>query len=432
MGLPTEADLQAAIGKALIQDKELFAYLATQTNNFVSREAAYLLAIPSDSSPGAESGQQRLRSILAQSVGLTAERCAPLWATYSRVAALPPNEPFWPRLFRYFHDNSKTVKSRAFSFGSWSAGGSNVGTGSIYRLSVDQYNYTIEAGFAETKTAECVQDANSGARRHEELFRVRGAAAGRDALERIGTGRAIDVRCLSPQSSATLVPNCSFENISGTTGAAGLTGIDSWTVLSGAFTNVETVTSDYYRDVPGATTNRSLRFSGNETVYQTFDSLSALKNWDPNIPLFAQIAFKRESSCDGTLRLIIGGITASVTLAAQSGWTILTFPITTNAWFRQWNASAASGSLSNMAVKIQLLSRTTGTLLVDDLIIGPYAQVDGAWVALVSGQTPFLQRDTFTATDTSSDTGLIQTVLARTQGLYLPHTSGSPTWADPT
>lgn len=431
MGLPSEADLQTAIGKALIIDKELYAYLATQSNNFVSREAAFLLAVPSDSSPGAEAGQQRLRSVLASSVGLTAERCAPLWATYARVANLPPNEPFWPRLFRYFKDNSKTVKNRAFSFGSWSAGGSNVGTGLLYRLTKDQYDFTIESGFAETKTAECVLDANSGARRHEEIFQIRGAAAGRDALERIGTGRATRVQCLSPQSSANFVPNPSFENITGTTGASGLTGIDSWTVLSGVFTKVETVTSDYYRDVPGASTNRSLRFSDNETIYQTFDALPQLKNWDPEVPIFAQIAYKRESSCDGTLRLIIGGITASIALAG-SGWTILTFAITKDAWQRQWNTSAASGSLSNMSVKIQLTGRTIGTLLVDDLIIGPYAQVDGAWIALVGGQTPFLRLDTFSATDTSSDTGLIQTVLARTQGLYLPHTAGSPSWADPT
>lgn len=428
MGLPSESDLQTAIGKALIIDKELFAYLATQANNFVSREAAYLASIPSDAAPAAQAAQQRLRDALAAATTMTPARCAALWQTYARVAGVAPNEPFWPRLFKYFHDNSKTVKRRAFTFGSWSAV-TGTGTGSIYRLTKDQYDYTIEAGFAEVKTAECVQDANSGAQRHQEVFQVRGAQAGRDGLELLGTGRSARVVCLSPQSSANLVPNPSFENVTGSTGA--LTGLDSWTV-SGSISNLDTITSDYYRDVPGASTNRCLRFNTNEIIYQTFDTLQSLKNWNPDVPLFAQIAFKRESSCDGTLRLIIGGITASVSLSAQSGWTILTFPITTNAWFRQWNASAAVGSLSNMAVKVQLTGRTTGTLLVDDLIIGPYTPVDGAWVAMVGGATPFLLRDYFTATDTTSDTGLIQTVLARTSGLYLPHTSGSPTWADPT
>jgi len=427
MALPTEADLQAEIGRRLMMDKELFAYLATQGSNWASREATYLLNVPSDSSPAAQAASASQRSALVAALLQTPNCCAPLWDTYRRVAALAPGEDFWTRLFRYFVANSKTVKNRAFSFGALSSV-TGSGNGVAYRLTVDQDNFTIESGFAEVKTAECVVDANSGAQRHQEIFSVRGAQAGRDPLERLGTGRATGLACLSPQSSQNIVPNASFENVVGTPGA--LTSILNW--VPSAIGNFDTIQSDYYRDNPLASTNASLRFASNGNILQSFDSLPTLSKWDENIPLFARIAFKRESSCDGNLNITIGSKTATVALVAQSGWTLLTWKTDTNSWFKNWNTTAASGSLTNAAVKISLDSRTTGTLLVDDFIIGPWTPVDGAWWSIVGGTTPFLVRDYFTGTDTSSDTGIVQTVLARVYGRYLPHTSGSPTWTEPT
>ena len=83
-------------------------------------------------------------------------------------------------------------------------------------------------------------------------------------------------------------------------------------------------------------------------------------------------------------------------------------------------------------ITIELASNTTGDLLVDDFLLGPMTRVDGAWVAIVGGATPFVLRDVFTVTDTSTDTGIIQTQFAKSLGYYLPHLSSSNTWADPT
>jgi hypothetical protein len=418
--------VQGAIGKACILDKEMYAYLATTATTYLDREEAFLEAIPGDAQPAAQAGQSQQRAALVAAFSTLRARVDPLLNAYARVLALAPGEPVLPRLYRYFADNAKTVKSRAFSFGSWSAV-TGTGTGAIYRLTKDEYDFTIESGFAEVKTAECIQDAHSGTQRHQELFRIRGKPAGRDALERIGTGGAVNVQCLSAASTAQWVQNPSFENVQNSGTFASNTDLTGWTMS--AYANFVSVTSDYYKDNPAATTSRCLRLSTNASIYQSFEGVKL--NWNRNVPLFAQIAFKRESSCDGTLTLTVGGKSTSVVLSAQSGWTVLTFAVTTDAWFKQWNEAAPSGTPTDANIKIELSGRTTGTLLIDDFILGPYTGLDGAWVAIVGGATPFLQRDVFTVTDTSSDTGIIQTQLARAYGFYLPHTSGSPTWSEP-
>jgi len=432
--LPSEADIQAAIGYLFKSDATLNDFLSTTATTWITREQTFLDSIPSDASPAVQQAAARRRAALDQALRSTSDIAQELLTTYARVAGLKlgPGD-FFDELTRYMIANAKTVKNRAFSYGTFAAGSPNVGAagtvaGAIIRLTKDENNLTIESGFAEAKKAECIRDANTGAQRHQEVFRVAGAQAGKDALELIGTGRFTDVECLSPQNTASFVPNASFENVVESGGV--LSSIVGWTAAS--IGNVVSVTSDYYRDNPLATTQRCLRFSTNTSIYIPFTELRF--SWPYKVPLYAQLAFKRESSCDGNLKLTVGNVTLTVALAAQSGWTIARWPATTpttSAWFKNWDKAAPVATPSDAAIKIELESRTTGTLLIDDLIFGPYAPVDGAWVALVGGTTPFLKDDIFTVTDTSPDTGLIQTIFARRFGRYLPHTSGAATWADP-
>lgn len=429
MPLPTEAVLQASAGRAMMMDKELYDYLAVTGTTWLAREKTYLEAIPSDCDPSAAQSQATLRSLLNQASTQLVSRLASHWATYSQLAALRPNEDFWRELRRYFVANNLNVKYRNVSFGSWSAV-TGSGSGYIYRLTKDQDNFNIESGFAETKTAECIADQNNGAQRHGEVFRVRGAPAGKDALELVGTGRFVDITCLSPASSSTIVRNPSFESFTPNTLPA-ISALSNWTVGSSiANFQVDSTSANVFKDNPQAATSYALRFLTNDSILQSFTDMGL--RWDPNVPLFAQIAFKRESSCDGTLAITIGNVTASVVLSAQTGWNILTFPITKDAWYLNWKKTAPSGSLTNASVAITLSGRSTGTLLVDDFTIGPYTQVDGNWVAIVGGATPFLLRDKFTIVDSTADTGIIQTILARRYGQYLPSTSGTPSWTEPT
>lgn len=434
MPFPSEATVKSAIGLALITDSEAFAKIAVTATSFVTRHAAFVDAVPSNSSPAAQQAAMAQRAALnaALDPGVCAAKIAPLIVDYLNAVGVMPEagESPFRRLFRYMGDTTKSVLSRGFTFGTISAI-TGTGTGLVKRLTVDEYGFVIESGFAEAKRFECIADSHSGTERHSELFEVRGARAGPDGLERLGTGRVERITCISAKSTEQFVRNPSFEAVADTSSFAANTDLTGWTMDSYSnFAPVAGVSSStFYKDVPGATTPRSLRFTGNGYIYQRFADRRV--KWDPNIPLYAQIAFYRESSCDGDLTLTIGDKSTTVALSAQSGWTILTFAITTDAWFKQWNTTDVSSSLANF-VKIALSSRTTGTLLIDDFLLGQYSPVDGAWVAIVGGATPFLRGDYFTVTDTSTDTGIIQTQLARCGLGYLPHLSSSNTWSEPT
>lgn len=438
MAVASEADLQAAIGKAIIPYSELYAQLATGTNNFQSRDATFLAAIPADCAPSVQAAQAQSRarfaSVYGQPEGLRAVLQG-LWDGYARTRDLQPTGNFFEALRDDMHARSKSVLARAMTYGSPSAI-TGTGTGAMKRLTVDKNNYTIESGFPEVKTAKCIADGTSGATRHQEIFQIYGESAGKDALERNGSGMSMSVTCLSARSTADFVPNPSFENVSESGGSLVAGGIIGWT--ESAIANFQSVTGDYYKDNPGASTSRSLRFLSDGSIYRRMIDCPKLANWNPDLPLYAQIAFKRESSCDGTLSLTIGNVTASVALVAQSGWTVLTFPITTNAWFKNWNKSVPSSTLTNSLVKVELASNTTGDLLIDDLVIGPYTRLadnpgpGSTWVAMIGGATPFLRGDYFTATDTNTGAGIISEWLARIYGEYLPTVTSSPSWAEPT
>jgi hypothetical protein len=426
MPLPSEATVQGAIGKACIMDLELSNYLSVTGTHWVTREAAFLAAVPADSMPEAQNGQRQQRAALDGATKMLAIRCGALWVTYARVLLLAPGDSIFERLYRYFGDNSSKVLSRGFSFGAVAAGGSNVGTGTIRRLTVDMYNFVIESGFAEVKTIECIRDSNNGVPRHSEVFSLRGKPVGRDNLERIGTGFLGTVEAMSCASTIRAgVQNPSFDSLATTTFSA-VTDVQGWTMS--AFASFETSTAEYYRDTPGVTTNRSLRFLANGTLKQTFAAMRF--NWDPNVPIYAQVNFKREGACDGNLKIKIGSVTSTVALVAQSGWTIHTFVITTNAWMKNWDAVGSDPTTNG--ITLEWSDRTGGTLYIDDFLLGPYQNLDGAWIAAVGAATPFVLRDVFTFTDTSTDTGIVQTQLAKAYHFYLPHASSGNTWTEPT
>ncbi len=110
---------------------------------------------------------------------------------------------------------------------------------------------------------------------------------------------------------------------------------------------------------------------------------------------------------------------------APTGWTVLAIPMALGqTWYRTFN----EGTLD---VEVSLASRSTGSVLVDDVVIGPLSNFGGGWYGIVGGETPFLVDDEFTWTDSVSSEGIIAHFFWRWFGEYL-RTSGTPTWADPT
>ena len=432
MPLPSEANLRTVIGKTIKLFQETLEYGSSNTPNFVTMQADVLDEVPTDSAPGTQDALAGLRANLAAMIGSgQVQAClAAMWVTYGRVKLYPQTQvaAILGRLLEDFGAAGTTVQSRNFTFATFAAGGSNVGSGAMTRLTKDLYNYNIEGQYvAEAMTVLCIQDANSGAQLNQEVFQFRGSAAGPDDLDRTGsglTGPIITALTAEAGPGSQFITNGGFE--SGTFPIASNTGLTGWTFAD--YTDFATETTTVYKSkLATGVTSRALSFVDNGSVSQTWNSRGGIR-WDPAVPMYAQIAFNRVSSCDGTLTVTIGGKTMSVALVAQSGWTILRWPLDYDSWIRRWDTTPYTGG-----VTIALASRTTGSLLVDDFIIAPYTQLGpgGTWAVIASGATPFLRGDTFAGTDSGGTSGIIQTWLARGYARYLPSTTGAPTWADP-
>lgn len=327
------------------------------------------------------------------------------------------------RFYDYCITNSLTVKARNITRGAISAGGSNVGTGTINRLTKDENDYPLEACNVEVKTFECLQDSNSATSKGEESFNVYGKQASKDGLDTLGSGINGTTRAVSARDTAVLIDNPSFETYSGT--AAVPTDITGWTINTIGNVSVETTgtASYFYRTYPESTTSYSLKLSGNVTVTRALGQ----QKLSPSNPYYVQIAYNRQTGLgDGNLTIALGASTVTVALVAQAGWNILRIALDKSLWFKRFNQA-------NLSLVITLDSRTTGYTLIDDVILVPMTQVDGTYFTIVGGVTNFLRRDIFTFTDTlAGSESILQYWLVRGTGHYLPAvTDGSQTIAEP-
>jgi hypothetical protein len=138
------------------------------------------------------------------------------------------------------------------------------------------------------------------------------------------------------------------------------------------------------------------------------------------------VAWNRQvGSASGTLTLALGSKTTNVVVAAQTGWQVLYLPVTyLNCWpdnFMQ----------NDMTLYIDW-ARTSGDLLIDDVMLVPMSAFRGQWYMPIGGATPYVKGDKFTWSDSISSDSIIQYWLAHAFSMYLPHNAaGAETWADP-
>jgi hypothetical protein len=426
MASPTEAEIQD-IGRRIIllyEQSRLFGNV-TATNNWVSMEDALIQAMESDFAAemlaGLATSRSRLHGIL------TDVPAAMYWwlRTYARQQNWPETDApsMFRRLYQRFVDATLRVETRNFTHGSVTAGGGNVGNGTVNRLPVDENNFTIEATHGDVKTLKCVRDRSSGAERHEEVFEIRGESAGRDALQVSGSGGVGEVKCVSARDSLLL--NTSFSLFTGT--IAVLTGLTNWTINTGTIgTDFALDETNYYRDSISDTTPRALILKTNTKISQALSVRGTQLN--ARVPYYLQVAYNRQVySGDGTLTIRLGASTKAVALAAQTGWNVLRIDLGTANWFKVFNEQSLN-------IEIELTSNTTGDVLVDDVLFVPFQGFDGLWYCPVGGSTNFLRDDSFTFTDAEglSTDGVIQRWMQRAFAGYLPSgTGGAITWSDP-
>lgn len=420
MAFPSESTLQGFIGKEIMLFEDLRKKAEVTATTLISRIQALWQAADGDYAPEALDGVEAVRAGFAalMSQGAVAATVLPSLRDYARIMTVPETDAdgILGRLYDYFVANSKTVQSRVITFGSVTAGGSNVGTGTVNRLTKDESNFDIEATNVEVKTLKCIFDANSQSEEGEEVFEIRGIEASKDGMETLGSGLVGQIPALSARTSEQLIDNASFETYS----ASATPRFTSWTLTSGTTPTQDT--TNYYRIMPGTTTGDAAVFSANALLTQELSVRGTKLN--PGVPYYLQVAYNRQvGTFTGDLKISLGNTSKTVSLAAQTGWNILRLDLGTGLWFKTFNKQ-------DLAVTVQVLNFSSGTLLVDDVILAPMAQADGCYYAVVGGATPFLRDDSFTFTDTGGTSAIIQYWLWRTFGRYLPH-SGSPTWTEP-
>jgi len=422
MASPTEADIQGQIGKAckIFEEMRLFGHVSSP--NLLQMEGDLVAAAEGDYSPELLAAWQSVRTGYAGLIDQAVTVLTPLLRTYGQFMGIPDTDPqaILTRLFERFTDESLTVETRAFTFGSPAADGGNTGTGTVNRLTTDANGQDIENQTADGKTCECISDEHSGASEHEELFLIRGETELRDRIQIAGSGLQGTLKAFSARDSQKLIQNPSFDHIDGSVGS--LTSIPGWTPTS-ALSNFDLNTAYYRNPFGSSVTPYSLKIVGNDTLSQNFNVRRLTFN--PNIPVYLQIAYDSQTgSCDGGLTLHLGGVTAQVAdlSAAGAGWNILRIALDEDCWFENWNQE-------DPTIGIQLSGQSTGYVLIDDIVFYPMANFDGAWYSIVGSGTPFLRGDKFTWEDTETG-AIIQRWLMRAYRRYLPH-DASPTWADP-
>lgn len=312
-------------------------------------------------------------------------------------ALLSPSDDGTSSLYDDFIANGRWLDSRAISWGTLTAGGSNVGNGEMLRVTVDANGVPLEGAYAPKDTpitVACTRDANGGATVHEETFEIRGRDKGADELDEKGSGLKTTSRSKSSNQSTNKLNNPSFSQRTPTTDNTTLTALSGWTVTT-SISNIKGYTSDYYRSMGAETTPGCIEFQDNETITTQY----RIRSVDRTKPHVIQVAFKRENSCDGTLTLTVGAVSKAVTLSAQSGWTILRIDLDENSWPASWDTSG------DVKLSIALASRTTGQVKLDDIVFEPMDYHDGAYYAPVGGSTRWAVADVYTSSD--SETGAV-------------------------
>jgi hypothetical protein len=297
----------------------------------------------------------------------------------------------------YMHDNNQWVRRRLMSYGSPAASGLPVGTGSWYRVTTDQKAYTIESTQVDVLTAECVFDKRTGTTSGQELFEMRGRAAGRDILEQLGAGRAKPIQVTSEDTG--LLDSAGFE---GTFQSSGTTLLGDWTCTAAG--NMAANSVAYYR---GA---QSCQFNANDTLIQN------ITNINRNVPHFACIRYK-QNTANGVLTLTVGSKTAAVTLTAGAAgsWTDLYIALDSNCWPDNFIQNSTQFKIT------WAVTAAAHGVLVDSCIFAPMTEFNGHYHVLTAGATDWAVNDKWTATDTASEIGVIQFWTKLLLGRYWPH-----------
>ena len=338
----------------------------------------------------------------------------------------------------YMAANSKTFEDPSFTYDTIAADGGNTGNGVINRLTVDQAGNDLVGVPLVLHEAECVSQQGQTPR-FEEVLRFRGNGDNPDFLEVGDFKQEALMKSLSARASRTFLNNPTFTSWGGSTyptastpsTAAAVTDVSNWTLDSAADAQLTIDTT--YRQLHGETAAKTtaVEFTDNNALTQVFADERNPK-FDEFVPMHLEMPVYRKSSCDGTWRITLGGVTVNTTMSGlnNSAWNRVVYTIGANSWLKSW-ATADQPSL-----KIELTGRSTGSALVGEVTFAPFQLFNGLYYAPVAGATPYMLGDKFTWTPSVSARGIIvYWLLFRSRwgfdnGITVPLDS-TPSTADP-
>jgi hypothetical protein len=438
-GSPTEAEIQTQWRRSIALLEGMRNYADGTIAGAGNQLDLLMQSLEGEFTPaGVASAAQSWRSNLSTLIDRSRVQqfLTPIIYEYARFAGIAGSSPqqIMPRLYDHFIANSLSVKSRAITFDAVAtAGAGNVGTGNIYRLTVDENNMPLEDVTVETKEFRCIADQATGAFKWAETFEVRGGAASQDALQRPSTGSGLIARNIRAShagsgSGGSLLRNSSFSQFS----ATGTPKFAGWDEVSGGAA-IQQDTANIYRSHPNSTLDASLRInggSGTVTLRQPIGQM-AISQVNPDVPYLYRVMVNKTigTAAGGNVVIRMGSQSTTISIAALgSGWQEITIAAGQNCWFQNFNDGAFD-------VEIEWNGSTSGYLLVDDAIFTAWTYLDGSYWNIrnvEASPASWALDDTMTFTDAGGApaTGKIQWWLWIAGWGYLP-THGTPTFADP-
>ena len=430
MPTPSVSELITQLQNSVDLAEETRKYAEANTPNWVGIQDTLTQSLEGDNAVGMLQGVAGMRSNLAAMIDGGQSVLSAHLGDWRRFLEEPSTlvQDVVSAMYDDFLDNSRRIQTRGFTFGSSTASPSNVGNGTVRRITTDANSEEMEAGTPEIKTLECVEDANSGRERNKELFLLKGEDSSPDGVESLGSGIEVELTTANPDDANIL--NASFTDFGGTTSSP--TSISNWVsdvAVIGDGTDFSFTSGTTYLPGPDSdTTIYGLVIKLDRTLSQRLDDSG--QSLDTDLPYYCQIAVN-PASASGTLTLRMGQVSASLSITAgMSGWQVLRCPSSDGAsnWYAQFNET-------DLDIEVDWVKQA-GSIVVDDIIFESFDQVNNTFYKVIPGTTAFLSRspslkngDTFSITDTASES-VIQRWFARYYDRYLP-SSSSPTISDP-
>lgn len=422
MADPSQTELETQLSNVIHMLEETRKFAEVNSGNWVALEDTYTQSLETDfaarATVGVASARTQLNAILSGGRALV----DPVISAFSKFLNIPITDPVLTvqAMYTQMIGASRSVKTRDITFGT-PAGGGNTGDGTIHRLTVDEQGLDIESIHIEVKVADLVIDHNQAANKNEEVWRIRGEAAGVDELVRSGSNVLVNLSAVSARQQSFL-RNASFDTFGGTTTAP--TSLSDWTsnkTVSSAFFAFDT-TNVFHPARDSSVTPASIEIKASGTELKQTPSDNGFFFTESN-PVHFQIAYNPDSSGSGTLTLTLGSVSSSISFfSSTSDWKVFSMTLSKERWFGNFNTDP-------LEVKVTVTTLATGTILLDDVILEPYTLIDNTWYLAIGGATAWMNGDELTWTDTATDS-IIQRWIWRLYNEYLPHDS-SPTLSDP-